>query len=110
MSERTDMAEGGQDAAQRAALERLLDRQAIMDVLARYCAGVDRLDAELLASCYHPDATDDHGVFRGTGHDFAAHVVAVLERHAAATHHQLGQVLVDFLDAGVARVESYVLA
>ena len=110
MSEGTDMTEGAQDASQSEVLKRLLDRQAITDVLARYCAGVDRLDAELVASCYHPDATDDHGVFRGTGHDFAAHVVAVLERHADATHHQLGQVLVDFLDDGVARVESYVLA
>ena len=95
------------------ALQELLDRQAIADVLTRYCAGVDRLDAELIAGCYHPDARDDHGVFEGLGTEFATHVVEVLRRHAAATHHQLGQVDIAFEEADpphVARVESYVLA
>ena len=95
------------------AVQGLLDRQAITDVLTRYCAGVDRLDAELIAGCYHPDARDDHGVFEGLGTDFAVHVVEVLRRHAAATHHQLGQVDIVFAEGeppDAARVESYVLA
>ena len=42
---------------------------------------------ELMASCYHPDGTDDHNVFRGTGTEFAR----VGRRHAAALrrHHAL---------------------
>lgn len=41
------------------------DRSEIWQVLMNYCRGVDRLDRELLLSCYHPDATDDHGIFMG---------------------------------------------
>ena len=35
-------------------------KQDITDVLMRYCRAVDRIDAALLRSCYHPDATEDH--------------------------------------------------
>ena len=38
----------------------LLDREAIRDVYTRYARGLDRGDAELIASAYHPDATEDH--------------------------------------------------
>jgi hypothetical protein len=38
---------------------------AIQDVLYRYARGVDRRDWELVRSVYHPDATDDHGGYRG---------------------------------------------
>ena len=50
-------------------LRQLLDRQAIEDVLFRYCRGVDRGDAALIASAYHPDAIDEHGArtFAGEG-------------------------------------------
>ena len=47
------------------ALQELLDRQQIHDVVLRYCSGVDRFDREMLLSAYHPDAVDDHGVFVG---------------------------------------------
>ena len=43
----------------------LVDRQAIADVVLRYCRGIDRLDLELVRDCYHPDATDEHGTFIG---------------------------------------------
>jgi hypothetical protein len=38
------------------ALERFLDRQAIQDVVTRYCRAVDRVDMDLLRTCYHPGA------------------------------------------------------
>lgn len=41
-------------------LQLMLDKAAIREVLWRYCRGVDRLDAEIVSSCYHPDAYDDH--------------------------------------------------
>ncbi len=41
--------------------------EAIRQAALRYCRGVDRLDAELMFSAYHDDATDDHGVFVGLG-------------------------------------------
>jgi len=44
------------------ALEELVARNAITEVLYRYCRGVDRRDWELLRSCYHPEAQDDHAI------------------------------------------------
>src|SRR5580698_10968530 len=43
----------------------LTDRQEILDCLNRYCRGLDRLDPELIASAYHPDAVDNHYTFVG---------------------------------------------
>ena len=51
--------------AMQAALRRLLDEEAIKKVHLRYCRGIDRRDWELLRSCYHPDALDDHGDYVG---------------------------------------------
>lgn len=47
-------------------------RQDIHDVLVRYCRGADRCDLELMESCFHDDATDDHGFFNGPAHEFIA--------------------------------------
>ena len=41
--------------------------------LLEYCRGIDRCDAALVASVYHPDGTDDHGSFVGLGTDFAVY-------------------------------------
>lgn len=60
------------------ALRELLDRQAIADVLVRYCRGVDRCDALLLKSVYWPDATDDHGTFNGNAHEFVDRLIPAL--------------------------------
>ena len=53
-----------------AELEELIEERAILSVLKRYCRGIDRLDEELVRSCYHEDSTDDHGVYKGKGVDF----------------------------------------
>ena len=50
-------------------VEELIARQEITDVLHRYCRAVDRRDPDLLRSVYHPDATDDHGVYAGRSTD-----------------------------------------
>ena len=42
------------------AVQELLDKAAIREVLWRYCRGVDRRDADILTSCYWADACDDH--------------------------------------------------
>ena len=52
-------------------LRALVDRQAIHDVILRYCRGVDRMDRELLLAAYHSDAIDDHGLFVGGPAAFA---------------------------------------
>jgi len=37
----------------------------------RLARGTDRRDAALIRSCYHADAVDDHGAFRGGPAEFA---------------------------------------
>jgi hypothetical protein len=58
------------DADLEAMARSLHDRQAIRDVVNRYCRGVDRQDKALVTSCYHPDAIDDHGMFVGRSDEF----------------------------------------
>lgn len=48
------------------AIQALLDRQAIQEVLHRYCRGVDRMDRALARSCWHADGTACYqGMFEG---------------------------------------------
>ena len=63
------------------------DRQAIRDCLASYCRAVDRMDRELLLSCYHPDALDDHGIFVGGPEAFADWVFDLQGRMQTSTQH-----------------------
>lgn len=46
-------------------LRLLLDESAIRRVLVRYARAIDRMDWDLLRTCYHEDAVDDHGLYRG---------------------------------------------
>lgn len=87
-------------------------RADIHDVLMRYCRGVDRLDEDLLRSCYHDDSIDDHGHWKGSGPAFAAFIVASIGARAHHTTHSVANVLIE-LDPDVselARVESYAMA
>lgn len=83
----------------------------IRAVLLRYARGVDRLDLELVRSCYHPDATDSHGSFSGTVDEFLVWVERVLRRYDL-TMHFLGNPLVeiDEHDPATAYVETYGIA
>jgi hypothetical protein len=42
-------------------LRGLLDRQEILDCVARHARGCDRHDSEVLAGAYHSDGVDEHG-------------------------------------------------
>lgn len=64
----------------------LADRQAIRDVVLTYCRGIDRLDRSLVASCFHPDASDTHGSFQGTIEQFIEWAFALLNRYDATMH------------------------
>jgi len=82
----------------------------IRKVLLRYARGIDRLDLDLVRTCYHPDATDSHGSFHGTVDEFLTWVERVLRRYDA-TMHLLGNPLVELDDAGTAAlVETYGIA
>jgi 3-phenylpropionate/cinnamic acid dioxygenase small subunit len=96
------------DASTTARLARLIDQQDIRDVIYRYCRGIDRRDFDLVRSCYHPDATDDHGDFRGTIDEFIPYVTERVQRFER-TMHFVGNVLVE-VDGDRARSESYTVA
>lgn len=81
----------------------------IRQQLMRYCRGVDRRDAEVIRSVYHPDATDDHGSFKGLGVEFADYVVAALDALETPSQHHITNVLIE-LAGERAAVESYFLA
>ncbi len=63
------------------ALQELLDKQAIHEVLLRYCRGVDRRDEEVLRSVYHADAIHEHGEHAMNAREFARGIV-----HRVALH------------------------
>jgi hypothetical protein len=75
--------------AKKVTVEELLDREEITDVIKRLARGTDRLDGEMIASCYHPDGFDDHNAFRGSPTEFADWVLQVLP-HFQATMHFIG--------------------
>lgn len=88
-----------------AILAALAARAEIGEVLLRYCRAIDRCDLELLKTCFHPDATHEHGAFAGASADFclrAMEIVAPL----VLTHHQLGPPSIE-LQGEVAFVETY---
>ncbi|WP_448586803.1 nuclear transport factor 2 family protein [Thermaurantiacus sp.] len=84
----------------------MLDRQEILDLLATYCRGLDRLDRALIRSVYADDATDDRGTFQGGPDEFADFAIAVLTP-MVSTHHMLGQALIEFEGPDVAFGEVY---
>ncbi len=95
----------------RRAITALLAENEIRSVLMRYCRGIDRRQLDLVRSCYHPDATDEHGDFAGTVDQFLAHCSASLDDFECTVHF-VGNVLIeiDELQHDRARCETYVVA
>jgi uncharacterized protein (TIGR02246 family) len=58
-------------------LRLLLDREAIREVIARGVRGVDRLDADLLGSAFHPDGIDEHHGHPLTGDTIGAELTRI---------------------------------
>ncbi|MEC9344080.1 MAG: nuclear transport factor 2 family protein, partial [Pseudomonadota bacterium] len=86
----------------------LLDRQAILDCVSRYCRAVDRHDRELLATVFHDDARIDLGDFEGGPQAFAAQALnGLAQRYAAHSHNITSHNCT--VDGEVAHAESYVL-
>lgn len=91
-----------------AEVRRLADRQAIVDCLHRYSRGLDRLDLELLASAYHPDAIDHHGGFIGHPQEFVPWADELLRSEWDSSLHILDVNRVDIV-GDIAHTECYVL-
>ena len=89
-------------------VDELLAREEIGDVIKRLARGTDRLDTELIESCYHADGVDDHNVFRGSGTEFAKWVLDTLDVFDA-TMHFVGAPYIR-LEGDVAQVDTYCVA
>jgi hypothetical protein len=85
--------------------QQLADREAIRDVLMRYCRGIDRLDVDLLRSTYWPDAHDEHLEFAGNIEQFIDYCQPILGA-MRWTSHMIGNILIA-IDGNRAEVESY---
>ena len=84
------------------------DKLECAELVTRLARAIDRCDAALLASLFHPDATDDHGLFKGTAAEFVAWVIPLL-KSMKQTQHVIGQCLIE-VDGDSAAGESYFVA
>jgi hypothetical protein len=91
-------------------LKELADRQAIADLVYRYCRAVDRLDIPLGHSIWHADGVADYGadVYQGDGRGVIDHICAQ-HRHALQHSHQVSNLIIE-LDGERAGSEAYVTA
>ncbi len=88
-------------------IREMLDKQALNDLLVRYCRGIDRLDKELVLSCFHDDAYDDHGSFKGSPKEFLDQLWARSATKAVAfIEHKLSNVSLE-VEGDTAYGESY---
>jgi hypothetical protein len=99
----------GSDRSSETALRELADRVAIADVLARYCRGVDRCDAELVASAFHPDAVDEHSYTTLAGTEVGPFLVERMRTVFTNTLHNLLNSRVS-IDGDQADGETYFVA
>jgi hypothetical protein len=88
------------------ALQRLIDKDEIRDLMSRYARGVDRADWDAVRATYHDDAYDDHGDYKGGLDGFIAFAKS---RTGGATQvmHFLGECLIEFAGPDVAIAETY---
>ena len=93
-------------------LEQLADRQAIADVLARFCERIDEYDIDAVAELFAEDCTVDYGPGRG-GEQHGREALRVRLRGGQGqfrrTHHQLGQCRIELAGDEAAAV-TYVTA
>lgn len=95
------------------AVQQLLDRQAIADVLYRRARAGDRSDADLAHTCYHAGATERHGMFDGLATEFIDVVSFTRPKPGSPIKsmlHVVTNILVEFADDAHAFVESYHVA
>lgn len=83
-----------------------MDKQEIHEVLMRYSRGVDRCDADLIDSAYHPDASDDHVIFSFSGRDAGKTLVEHMRKTSDISLHCLSNVSIR-IAGDVAECESY---
>ena len=96
------------DPATRERLERLLERQDILDCLIRFSRGMDRFDRELFLSAFHRDAIIDAGEFCGGPEKLYAWASDLHARGQTATQHNLLNHTCE-IEGATAHAETYYL-
>lgn len=90
-------------------LQKVLDHIAVRDVALKVARATDRMDWDLMRTCYWPDAIDDHSHdFKGNVEEFIAWIDVALRNFEFSSHYLMNQ-LVE-LDGDVAWLESYCIA
>jgi hypothetical protein len=89
-------------------VQELADKQAITELLYRYCRSVDRLDMPLGHSIWHDDAVADYPDYQGSGKGVIDHIC---KQHLHLLHHthQLSNILIE-LAGDRAASETYATA
>lgn len=91
-------------------LERVEDREAIRTVIDTYFRAVDAADWALMASCYHPDAIDEHsGIYQGSIDGLVQWCIDNVEKEFASWMHFGAQSIID-IDGDSAQTETYAVA
>jgi len=90
-------------------LLKLLDKNAIEQVLVRYCDAADTADESLMRSVFHADGTDEHaGMFSGTINELAPKM-AQMHKKFSFTQHLVSNIDID-VEANNARSRCKVTA
>ncbi|PEQ12868.1 hypothetical protein B2G71_08445 [Novosphingobium sp. PC22D] len=87
-------------------LDELLDKQDIMECLARFSRGMDRFDRDIYLSAFWEDGTMAAGPFVGSPADCWDWAVPMHDEGQILTHHALLQTTID-LDGDTAHTETY---
>ncbi len=74
-------------ANQEDAIQAVIDKAALHELVLKYCRGCDRRDFALVRALYHDDAIDDHGnMFSGTADEFVAWLPGMMRGFEATVH------------------------
>jgi hypothetical protein len=94
-----------------AAVQRLIDKDEIQDVLLRYARGIDRLDVDLFRTVFWEDGGFEDGIVEGAAKDFIPSLIGdAIRSMFAATQHFISNVRIEFDGPTRAFSESYFLA
>ncbi|SEO56745.1 nuclear transport factor 2 family protein [Trujillonella endophytica] len=93
--------------AEIADLRRLLEVQAIHEVMLRYARAVDRADSDLMDSIFWPEGTDNHGMYEGDAAGFFDRARAARGDTERARHHLIGVPRILSREGDQTRVETY---
>jgi len=90
-------------------LQTVVDRQAITDVIYRYCRAVDRIDPQLGYSIWNENAVADYGSFYQGSGPGVIDLICAQHQHLLCHSHQVSNILIE-LDGDHAGSEAYVTA